>query len=75
MLFHTEILNSSLKNFRFWVDFVQLGPKTDFRSRNDGTIVHQNRSGPRGLATKYCLLGLGQRQEAMYGLPGGEAHT
>ena len=50
-------------------------PKIDVRGRGDVMIARLNRSGPRGLAPKYCLLGVGQRQEAMQGLRGGGTHT
>ena len=50
-------------------------PKIDVRSRDDVMIARLNRSGPRGLAPKYCLMSVGQRQKAMHGLGGVCRHT
>ena len=45
-----------------------MGFNLTVRESSDGMMVPLNRSGPRGLAPEYCLVGVGQRQEATYGL-------
>ena len=61
--------------YHFEVNLTKMAPKLAVRRRDDVMIARSNRSGPRGLAPKYCLVGVGQGQEAMHGHRGNCPHA